>query len=104
MSDEAIESLRDDPRVAALAVGSPSFGGALEVEGRRVDGIALGALKGDIAPPLLEGRAPVRADEIALGPRTLRSLHREVGDVIEVRVRGVGASQAMRVRHRCFRR
>jgi hypothetical protein len=40
---------------------------------------------GDVAGPIiLDGRAPVAADEIALGRQTLTALHKHVGDLVSV--------------------
>ena len=42
--------------------------------------------KGRMPPALLEGRAPARDDEIALGTQTLRAADASVGDEVRVRV------------------
>jgi hypothetical protein len=41
-------------------------------------------LKGNVSPPLLQGRAPQKADEIVLGTKTLAALHKQVGDPVSV--------------------
>ncbi|MGH9246035.1 MAG: FtsX-like permease family protein [Acidimicrobiales bacterium] len=94
---EVVDFLRADERVAALAAGSASFGESIDIDGTLVEAIALGRVKGDITPPVLTGRAPAAPDEIVLGPRTLRALGVEVGDVVDVRVPGVTDPAAMRV-------
>jgi ABC-type lipoprotein release transport system permease subunit len=40
-------------------------------------------------PPIQEGRAPRTADEIVLGPKTLRRIHKTVGDTVSVSVVGI---------------
>jgi hypothetical protein len=74
--------LRRDPRVAAVAVGRLRL--AFDVDGQRVDGLALVAKSGHLGPRILQGRRPRGANEVALGTRTLRSLDRRVGDDVRV--------------------
>ncbi len=66
-------------------------GGYAQIE---IDGTTVGAVacEPDPAFPLIEvmrGRAPRRDDEIALGATTLRTLHRHLGDRIDVAIGGV---------------
>jgi len=58
--------------------------GDLTIGGRPTASIGIDALRGSVFPTLLEGRAPVSDDEIALGTRTLRRAHASVGDTITV--------------------
>lgn len=95
-----VERWLDDDRVAELAIGSVSdaaASGRLDVAGERVVVITIGVLKGDIMPPILEGRLPTADDEIVLGARTLRSLDAEVGDVVTARFSGLTRAVDMRV-------
>jgi len=46
------------------------------------DTLAIESLKGTVAPTLVEGRAPVRPNEIMLGTRTLEDLGLDVGDTM----------------------
>ncbi|MGH9243297.1 MAG: hypothetical protein ACRD29_03070 [Acidimicrobiales bacterium] len=57
-----VDLLLADERVEGLAAGSASFGGVLDIEGGRVDALALDVLKGDMGPPILDGprRPPAR--------------------------------------------
>jgi hypothetical protein len=79
---EGLAALEADDRIAGLAVGytKAPFG----IDGRRVDGMAVDTLKGDVAPLILEGRRPRAPDEIALGARTLRALDAAIGDTVPV--------------------
>jgi putative ABC transport system permease protein len=89
-AERGLSLLRDDPRVEGLGIGSA--GSALmEVEGRRVDAIALDPVEGDILPPMLAGRPPRGADEVALGSRTARAVGADIGDTVEVARSGEGA-------------
>jgi FtsX-like permease family/MacB-like periplasmic core domain len=77
-----------------------SFGNHTEVSigGRRVPGIALTRGKGRVLfPELLEGRPPRQANEIALGTKTLASVHRRVGQTVTVEEEGEKAPRTMRV-------
>lgn len=98
LDPEALEIVRSDDRVEAVATGTANFGEPIQIEGHRLDVLVLGPEKGEISPPILEGRAPAAPDEITLGPRTLRTLDADVGDVVEVRVPGVHAEpEPMRI-------
>lgn len=46
--------------------------------------VAFQALKGDAGPLIVEGRAPVADDEMALGPATMRALGKHIGDTVGV--------------------
>jgi hypothetical protein len=69
-----------NPEVAAVAalLGQSE----VTVDGRLVPILAIEERKGALAPVVIEGREPLRPDEIALGSLTLRSLGRRVGDTV----------------------
>jgi ABC-type lipoprotein release transport system permease subunit len=69
-----------NPEVAAVAalLGQSE----VTVNGRLVSILAIEERKGALAPVVIEGREPLRPDEIALGSLTLRSLDRRVGDTV----------------------
>ena len=73
--------LERDPAVAAYSIGA--FG-QLGVDDRVVGVVAFDLPRGSVVPPILAGRAPVRAWEIALGTHTLESLHKRIGDRVDV--------------------
>ena len=50
-----------------------------------VMGASLGAA---VAPPLLSGHGLQSPDQVVLGASTLRSLHKQVGDTVQVRIHG----------------
>lgn len=83
-----------DPAIAEFATGA--LGVPLAVNGARVDAVALDPGRGTVLPPIVEGRAPDRPGEIALGARTMRALHLEIGEAVAVRVADAGARR-MRV-------
>lgn len=82
-AERVLPLLQDDPRVAAVGVGS-SGDALVEVDGVRVDAIALDPVEGDLALPFLAGRAPQGPEEVALGSRTGRALGVELGDTVSV--------------------
>ncbi len=74
--------LEDDDRIEASAAGNFRVG--FDIDGELVDGLVFDRGQSDFSPPILEGRAPLRKREIALGTRTLRSLGVDVGDTVQV--------------------
>jgi putative ABC transport system permease protein len=70
-----------DPAVQALA--GANFG-SLTIAGKETPAVGIDSLSGSLFPTLLEGRAPARNNEVALGTRTLRHAHRSLGDTITV--------------------
>ena len=85
--------LEREPAVAAYSIGA--FG-ELDVDGRAVGVIAFDLQQGSVLPPILAGRAPTGASEIALGATTLEKLHKRLGDRVRVAVGG-GPGVSMRV-------
>jgi hypothetical protein len=55
------------------------------LDGRPVTVWGFQSLHGTIAPEVVDGRAPLRADEIALGKATLDALDKRVGDRVTAR-------------------
>jgi hypothetical protein len=75
---DRVALLEGDDRIDGVAAGS--FRVLFEIDGRRVDGLILDTVKGDLAPAILEGRRPAGGHEIALGTRTMRRFDLAVGD------------------------
>jgi hypothetical protein len=87
--DAAIKIARADPDVALAApVG---LGAPFLVDGHQADGMGVPIGDDTFLPPIEEGRGPLAGDEIALGPKTLRLIHKTVGDDVQVSVVGVSA-------------
>jgi hypothetical protein len=74
--------LMGNPEVAAAAglLGAQPA----SVDGRAVLLLAVKERKGALPPAVIEGREPLRPDEIALGSLTLHSLGKQVGDLVTV--------------------
>ena len=80
------------PVVDGLAGGQFS---AITIGGKDVPAAGIDQLGGaPVFPTLLDGRAPNRPDEIALGAKTLRRAHRRVGETVVIR-----ANNASRTMH-----
>jgi len=77
----AADQLRDDPdveRITGLTFAD------VTVDGTQVPTTAWAAIKGSPWPPLTAGRAPEGPNEILLGPGTLDTLGRRIGDTVTV--------------------
>ena len=75
-------------------VGGFSTVAAAEVDvgGVRTPAYGIDTIEGSVAPPVVEGRLPERADEALVGGRTLRRIGAGVGDVVELEVAGITES------------
>ena len=69
--------LRADADVAGLTATAM---GGVRLGGHDVPVVGMQHVKGGVAPPVLAGRLPRAPNEIALGGRELRALHKRVGD------------------------
>jgi ABC-type lipoprotein release transport system permease subunit len=79
-----LRAVDGDTRVIAYSVGEAPIPLAVG----NVEFAAL-AVEGPVAPPVVEGRAPAAADEIALATKTLRRLGLEIGDAAAFRIPGI---------------
>ncbi len=91
---EAKPVLAREPAIDGFSTGG--LGVPIEVDGRRVDGIALDPARGSVLPPIIDGRAPAARGEVALGAKTMRALGVRIGDTVAVS-RGGARSARMRV-------
>ena len=65
------------------------------IGGGTVPAVGIDRLRGDALPTLLEGRWPSSAQEIVLGTKVLRRLHRSIGDTLTVGL--LGSPRRLRV-------
>jgi ABC-type lipoprotein release transport system permease subunit len=79
--DATIRQLERDPDVEAAALANY---GSADIAGREVTAIGIDSRIGTVSPTLLEGREPIRDDEIVLGTQTLRRVGRSVGDTVRI--------------------
>ena len=79
--EQVVGVLGPDRSVAAFSAGIDA---QVLIDGLSVPAVGLQDLKGSAAPSLIAGRPARMADEIVLGTRTLRRLHRAVGHVVTV--------------------
>jgi putative ABC transport system permease protein len=91
-SARVLPVLRRNPTVSAIAAGGSGF---FRVGGESVEIVGMDPVTGVVEPTMLQGRPPRSIDEVALGTRTMRAAHVELGDVVRVS-RGT-ASVPMRV-------
>ena len=83
----AVAAAGADPDVSA--VGIVSLGAPLLVDGIPADAMIMEAGNLAFLPPVESGHAPRGEDEIALGPKTLRRIHKAVGDEVSVSMIGL---------------
>ena len=88
----ALKVLDSDPKIAALAlVDTPPVTLDDDIP---FDAISLLQHKGDLQPRILEGRTPRAANEIAVGPRTLREAHKGIGSKVHVSISAISGGGA----------
>jgi ABC-type antimicrobial peptide transport system permease subunit len=75
------------PGVTGYAIGNY---GQVTIQGRTVAAIGLTPVRGQGYVTLLAGHLPSGPGQIALGARTLRSLHRQMGQTVQVTASGYG--------------
>ena len=74
---------------SAIAILAGASQGNAVVNGKLVDMLlAIDPLKGSVYPPLLEGHSPQADDQIVLGSETLKTLHRHIGQTVEIDATG----------------
>jgi hypothetical protein len=83
----AVPALAADHNVSAIATADTGL--PLAVGGHRVDGLVLRRVHGIIEPTVVQGRSPTTPEEVLLGTKTLRRLHRNIGDQVELRITAV---------------
>jgi hypothetical protein len=76
-------ALARDHDVAAVALGGY---GQLGIGGRNVSAVGVESARGVPSVPILDGRAPTRANEVVLGRTTMHQLHVALGDAIVAEV------------------
>jgi hypothetical protein len=59
----------------------------IELNGRAIGAFGMTPVRGAITPTVLAGRAPRRADEVALGTKTVQALKLRLGDHVTARTR-----------------
>jgi ABC-type lipoprotein release transport system permease subunit len=79
--DPIADRLLANPQIEAAA---GMLGMDVTIDGRPVTVLAFEERKGSLPPTVIEGREPLRPEEIALGSTTLKRLGRRVGDMVTV--------------------
>lgn len=83
LSERLVPALRTAREVGGFSGVRAAF---LDIGGVRTQGYGFDTLRGEVLPPVVEGRPPRQPDEIVLGANILRDLDRGVGESVEVRV------------------
>jgi hypothetical protein len=78
---ENVDALAAAPGIAELALGDWA---EAEVEGEQVPLVTVAPVRGDVGPPIVEGRFPIAADEVALGAATFRSANARLGSRVSI--------------------
>ncbi len=78
---DLFEVLAAEPGVAAFA---PAVGVPISADGLSIGVLGVEPAPGIAPSPILDGRAPTAAREVALGRRTLEQLGRQVGDTVRI--------------------
>lgn len=81
-------AVRAVPGVGQAAEGVTGLGGSILINGRGVAATAIDPA-GDLAPPVLDGRLPRAAGEMALGVRSLRAAGLHLGDTVTTSITGL---------------
>jgi hypothetical protein len=81
-SAQTESQLRKNPDIAGFAATAIADA---RLDGRDVPVMGMQPRTGDVAPPVLAGRLPRAPDEISLGGRELRALHKRIGDLTTAR-------------------
>jgi len=84
-SDREVQAgalLSRDPLVGSYS--AIAILGSLPIAGASAPVVAIDPLRGSVHPPLLEGRSPRAADEIVLGAKTMREVHKNVGQEVKI--------------------
>ena len=84
-------------RAASVRAYSDTVISRIDVDGVTVTALGVHPRKGVVEPTIVSGRAPIRADEVALGARTLDQIGASVGDRVRVRPDAGGAPEQLRV-------
>jgi hypothetical protein len=93
-AEQAARRLTANPAVAAFA-GAVTQPSDSRIDGRGVHLLAFTPGKGELLPAVVEGRAPIQPNEIALGSITMRELAKHIGDTAQAST--AGASQRLRI-------
>ena len=85
-SEPIAARLRPVVEQRADVVGASAGGesATVSIDGTAITLIAFDSLRGNVRPPIVEGRAPSAVGEVALGTATLRRLGTRPGDAVRV--------------------
>jgi FtsX-like permease family len=83
-ADQIARRLTADPLVAGVSSLATPPDQSVRIDGVKQVALGVDQLRGAVLPPTLQGRQARSADELALGPATMQSIGRQIGDIVEV--------------------
>jgi hypothetical protein len=86
--------LAGNAAVAGYSLFEPAFE-QVKVQGATVPVFGMSPVRGAVVPTVLRGHEARTPEELTLGPTTLRQLHRDLGDVVQVE--GAAGRRALRI-------
>jgi hypothetical protein len=96
-SAQSIPMLAGNPAVAGFSPIAGPQGIGAGVDGRDVGVFGIQTIKGSVLPPFISGHVPQGPSEIALAPKTLRRLHRVVGQTVTLVFVPTGPTRTMTI-------
>jgi hypothetical protein len=78
-----VPALRADDDISGAAAGTLIH---QDVQDRRVDALAMTVVNGELAPEMIDGRAPRAAGELLVGAKTLSDIDADIGDTVTIRI------------------
>ncbi|HEX2064668.1 MAG TPA: FtsX-like permease family protein [Acidimicrobiales bacterium] len=83
LADQVVPGLSENESLAGFSTITLA---EADIGGVRTPAFGFATNSGSVFPPIVSGRAPMQPDEVVLGAKTLRAVHRKVGDTVAVRV------------------
>jgi hypothetical protein len=71
-----------------VAVAGGTYGDDVTLDGHTVPMVGIDPLVGSVFPTLVSGHRPMTSDQIVLGAKTMRELHKRIGDLVALRSQG----------------
>lgn len=79
--DDVVDAVRARPEVSAVAAFAY---GNVRIDGRSISAAGIDQIAGTVFPTMNEGRVPQSESDIVLGPLTMKTLGRKLGDRVAV--------------------
>jgi hypothetical protein len=83
---DLLASVAHLPGIEAVAGGD--YGDIATLDGKSVPVVGIDPLVGSVFPTIVRGHAPHSADDVVLGAKTMRQLHKQIGDQVTLLSQG----------------